>query len=140
MRRSIARTKPRGGKAAFASASRVASGRARFALAISSRLYSSILARMSDTSHLRGVGHRNQAVKAAFGLTAVDRFGRQRGAFLQILGVAGNDKRSGGIEDGHIAERTRLALEHVEQRLGVLHAIAAAQRFRLDAGQAGIFG
>jgi len=50
-------------------------------------------------------------------------FGRQRG-LPSILGLPGRSGR-GGIEHRHLAERVLLALEHVEQRLGILGGIAA---------------
>ena len=41
-------------------------------------------------------------------------------AFLQILGLAGDDQRRGRIEERDVAEGALLALEHVEQRRRVV--------------------
>ena len=43
----------------------------------------------------------------------VDRLGGERDAFLQILGLAGDDQRGRRIEQRDVAERALLALEHV---------------------------
>ena len=63
-------------------------------------------------------------------------FARERGAFLQVLGLAGDDQRGGGVEDAMSRNGPLLALEHVEQRRGVVLGVAAAQRLRLGALQA----
>ena len=73
-----------------------------------------------------------------FGLAAVDRLGRERDAFLQILGLAGDHQGRRRIEQRDIAKRALLALEHVAQRRRIRLGIAAAQRLRLGALQTDI--
>src|SRR3954451_6296107 len=80
IRRSIAARKPRGAGAALACCSSIAAGRARFAAAISSRLYASILVRMSV------IGDVDQPVEAALRLAGIERLGRQRDPIFQIVG------------------------------------------------------
>ena len=59
---------------------------------------------------------------------------------LRSFALSGDHETGRGIQDRDVAERTLGALEHVDQRLRVLLGVAAAQRFRLLAGEADLLG
>jgi hypothetical protein len=70
-----------------------------------------------------------------YGRAAVERFGTERHALLQIPGAAGHDQRRRGVEQSDVAKRARLAVEHALQRGRVGIGVAALQCVAADAGE-----
>ena len=60
----------------------------------------------------QAVGNRDQLFQLRRRRAAVERFGADGDAFLQILGAAGDDQRRRGIQQRDVAIGARLALEH----------------------------
>ena len=122
---------PRGGAAALACASRVASRPSSFrfrdfgaligfdfrpegAFSLHDLIRKPIPTFRDHALRIHRIGYFDQPVEPAFGLAAVDRFGRQRGAFFQILALAGDDQCRCCIQNGHVAERARFTFEHIK--------------------------
>src|SRR5262245_42919710 len=78
---------------------------------------------------LPGIRYRDQSIKAAFSLAALNRFCCQPCALLEVLRLPGHDQRCRGVKDRDIAEWPALAFQNVKQGLGVLLSVAAPQGF-----------
>src|ERR1700716_2243089 len=94
---------------------------------------------MSGAPPRSAVGNRDQMLEPCGGCTAVERFGADRDAFLQILGAAGHDQRRRGVEQRNIATGTGLAVKHALQRDCVGIGVAAVKTFAADTGESGVF-
>ena len=81
---------------------------------------------------------RDEMLQPRRGRAAVERFGAERDAFLEVFGFAGHDQRRGSVEQSNIAIGARLAVEHRLQRHRIGIGVTAPERIAADAAKTGI--
>src|ERR1700722_712904 len=92
---------------------------------------------MSDTLGSSIVGDCYQMFQPRCRRTAVERFGAERYAFLQIPSLSGHDERCRGVQQGDVAIRAWLPVEDALQGDRVGSRIAAFQPVAAGACESG---
>src|SRR5580692_4691928 len=93
---------------------------------------------MSDTLYSSIVGDCYQMFQPRCRRTAVERFGAERYAFLQIPSLSGHDERCRGVQQGDVAIRAWLPIEDALQGDRVGSRIAAFQPVAAGARETGL--